>query len=259
MSLPILGLCGNAGSGKNYVASIAATHCQTVEIAFSDPMKRLLNQGLLIDPEILWGESSLREKKLDFLPANLETCFKRGLESFVSDLDKRNVLHGNQFAFLDNCLKWFRTIENNMHKKTCRQLLQELGTDVCRNINKNVWAEYGISTAMSILSYGYKYDPKYGILEIMDTKFPSLVVITDVRFANELVSIKKSGGKVCQIMSSEQKIYQHQSETEQQTIPPSWFDFVLVNNRKTDNNYEKKMFSNRVLSMVKKCTETNWV
>lgn len=259
MSLPIIGLCGNAGSGKNYVASIIGQNFNTIEIAFSDPIKRFLNKGLLVPEEILWGESHLREKALDFIPDNFAYAFESNVGPFVQEVISVSKNNDNPASVEAACLSWFKENKSVFKKKTCRQILQELGTDIFRNINNNTWCDYTLNTVLSILSDRKQYSAKLGLGAISTSSFPDLVVITDVRFANELLGIKRLGGTVCQIVSNDAKIYQHSSETEQLSLPRHWFNFVLVNEKNNIQEFYKRMFNHRVIDMVNKITATKWI
>jgi len=65
------------------------------------------------------------------------------------------------------------------HKMTSREFLQYLGTDVMRKIKDTVWVDYTIKT--------------------IKAEGSSVAIIPDVRFPNEVESIKKAGGVVLRL------------------------------------------------------------
>jgi hypothetical protein len=70
------------------------------------------------------------------------------------------------------------------------------------------------------------------------------VVISDVRFKNEIDAIKGAGGKVIRMLRGkglEGAAGQHGSETEQASIPLDYFDLLVDNRTWTLEQLEKFM------------------
>lgn len=98
--------------------------------------------------------------------------------------------------------------------KTPRTLLQEVGTAL-RNVHPSIWIDYVIS----------EYVTRY-----LTTN--RHVVISDVRYINEVEAIKRADGKVVRVVREDYQGLQgaeaqHASETEQLKIPDSDFDLVI--------------------------------
>lgn len=101
---------------------------------------------------------------------------------------------------------------------TCRRALQTLGTDWGRAMHPDLWVRKGIQHAKDRLAY---------------TSPPCLgVVITDMRFANEVAAIKAAGGKTVRVvrpgagLKGEAGV--HASEIEIPTLP---VDFEIDNSK----------------------------
>lgn len=96
---------------------------------------------------------------------------------------------------------------------TVRQLLIDLGTGVGRTVKETIWLEafdHAFRTAQS--------------------KHKNIVVVTDVRFRNEFDHLKKKGFYQIRLLRDSHLKIDHASETNQDTIQDSEFDYVLHNN-----------------------------
>lgn len=76
-------------------------------------------------------------------------------------------------------------------KMTAREFLQYFGTEVCRKIKEDVWAERCLAD--------------------IEAENPLLAIIDDCRFPNELDAVQKAGGKVIRLTRSPHKD-RHNSE-----------------------------------------------
>jgi dephospho-CoA kinase len=86
------------------------------------------------------------------------------------------------------------TLVHPDYNKTCREMMQYIGTDLFRNqLNDNIW--------VNIIKNKIETDK-------INNKF----VITDVRFDNEAEMIKSIGGYIIQINRNNQLISNHISE-----------------------------------------------
>jgi len=208
----IIGVCGLAGSGKDTVADILVKNHGFVKIAFADPMKRFCKEMFDFSDEQLWGSSDARNAP-----------------------DKRYVrTHEEQLFQVDSFGKMAR------HREplylTPRHALQTLGTEWGRGCYSDVWAEYAIRVARELLKGGALYRPEewYSVQPKMDLRgiTPKGVVISDVRFKNEIAAIKRAGGKVIKVVRGEGlqgAAGQHLSETEQQELDDTFFDVTIQN------------------------------
>lgn len=57
-----IGIVGNKGHGKDTVADRLCEHHRFRRVAFADPMKRMLQAGLGIPEEVLWGPAEVKER-----------------------------------------------------------------------------------------------------------------------------------------------------------------------------------------------------
>lgn len=92
---------------------------------------------------------------------------------------------------------------------TAREFLQHFGTDVCRRLYDNCWAE---TTMEEIVSYPTE-----------------LAIVTDARFKNELEVAKKYNAKLIHLKRRPFKD-SHASENGLKDVPVSWFDLVIKEN-----------------------------
>ncbi len=134
------------------------------------------------------------------------------------------------------------------HAETCyltpRYALQQLGTGWGRDCYGDTWVDVTLRHARLLLGMdrgedpsGYWYDQKLGLMGNLATNhIPDYipgVILTDVRYLNEIRAIRKSGGKVLRVVRPGAGLTggagQHSSETEQAGLPDSEFDAVISN------------------------------
>lgn len=215
----IIGLCGKAGAGKNFIADIIETRYGYLTISFADPLKRICKDVFNFSDEQLWGPSHMRNAPDSRWPRLCEECSGKGHFDNPCDSDT--------YIDCDICQGVGKTY------LTPREALQQLGTEWGRACYKNVWVDYAIRTAEELLEMpGRRYSAKKGIEETAGPS-PSGVVISDVRFQNEMNGIKAANGKVVRIVRETTTLTGirsfHQSETEQAQIPNTDFDYILQN------------------------------
>jgi hypothetical protein len=114
---------------------------------------------------------------------------------------------------------------------TNRMILQFVGTEGIRRVDKDAWVKHAIRRADALLE---------GRVNALDGERQKLfIAITDCRFKSEMVAIKKAGGEVWRIRrpstdKSAQGLAGHASETEMDTIPDSEFNRVINNDATLD-------------------------
>ena len=207
----IVGMCGLAGSGKDTAADFMVKNDEFVKVAFADPLKRICKDVFDFTDEQLWGPSACRN-------APDERYLRREVTNEFGDFVKNEYL-------------------------TPRYALQQLGTEWGRDCYPNVWAEYAIRVARELLGpEPYRYSAKGGLERMQaDILQPKGVVISDVRFMNEIRCIKAAGGKVVRLLRGqglEGAAGQHRSEQELQSIPLETFDYVIDNREMTLDYFE---------------------
>jgi hypothetical protein len=116
-----------------------------------------------------------------------------------------------------------------------RRALQFIGTEIGRELYRDVWIEYGLRKAKTLLACACVYEKTQRELFPCRSRTEPVkgVVFTDARFANEVMAVKKAGGKVVRIVRPyaglEGAAAMHLSEVEQAGIPDEAFDAVITN------------------------------
>lgn len=248
----IIGLCGLAGSGKDTVADFLVKDHGFVKIALADPLKRVCKEVFAFTDEQLWGPSDMRNAPDErFLQRGAQTswlCTKCCEELLGKQFEEKSI--GAVLADRDcpNCKKRMAAHDQHLVSLpakflTPRFALQQLGTEWGRNCYPNVWVDYALRIAKRVLEGGY-YSAQKGFTEDhlwaakaayeLSAERYKGVVISDVRFKNEVDAIKKAGGIVWRIDRPGAGLTgvaaQHVSETEQLSIPPELFNVIIYNN-----------------------------
>ena len=123
----------------------------------------------------------------------------------------------NKFKYSGNPLKDNSSFEVYEHIMTVREFLQRLGTEAMREgLHENVWL-----------------NAIYSDFDFEKSKW----CITDMRFKNELESVKKNCGITVRINRPNSIIIDHPSETE---LDNEQFDYVIENNG-TLEDFEQKI------------------
>lgn len=257
----IVGVTGQAGSGKDEIANHLVKKHGFQKLALADPIKRLGLNVFEFDAIQLWGPSSarngfdprytkceIRSSGMKFEPgasmSNLgRTCSKGWSDAainltqfgpgWISDTVRQDG--ANRKEALAQLYTWFASLGHHYPELSPRIMLQHLGTEWGREvIDENIWIDNLIRTAEKVLQ-GYKYDKETGF-NGERVPPPTGVVISDVRFANELERIRAAGGRVIKVTRNSaakkaQKlgISGHASEAEQAKFGDDLFDAVLAN------------------------------
>jgi hypothetical protein len=268
----IIGMCGLANSGKDTAAQYIVTDHSFVPIAFADEMKRICKRIYLFTDEQLWGPSEMRNA--------IDKRYPRAGHTWVS-LPRRerkpNAEEGAKWGpdvtkIVEHdwygcacCSREIRAtrsedddssflIDTEPCYLTPRYALQQLGTGWGRDCWGDTWVAVTLRDARLLLGMdksdavsGYWYDRKLGLQDNFKTKripnFVPGVILTDVRYLNEIRAIKAVGGKVVRVRRPGAGLQggagQHSSETEQASIPDSEFDAVIINDESLDALHSK--------------------
>lgn len=208
----ILGISGLAGAGKDTVADLLVNEFSFVKVAFADPIKRAAMDWWNFSEEQLWGPSEMRNKPDERYPIG---WYEEPRPSFVP-------LHNT-------------TPHRERMYLTPRMALQQIGTEIARSLDENVWLRYGLKVARQLLQRPAQlnYKRTVGVVEEKRETPIAGVVLSDARFANELVHIGEEGGKLIRIKRPGAGLSgdaaKHASETEHQAWPDDKFDYVLNN------------------------------
>lgn len=279
MKAPIIVLSGEAGSGKDTVAQfIADAQPGTVRIAFADPMKRFAMQVFGFTEQQLWGPSEERNKVVDTLGIEdweeLQAKLHRGspiLRMQVMEMVGDQHRQGWVLGFQD----WLDLIKPKFEERavSARYILQTLGTQFGRSLDRDIWVRRGWEIAAQLLGGGYAYERTSGLIE-QKGSVVDLVVITDGRFRNELTYVRSRGASVIGIVRKDNTsdvekagVAGHQSEVEMKTIPWWYYDMRLLNDgtledlrhitRLTLDELLRKDFASYTASSVGMCSKTS--
>jgi predicted Zn-dependent protease with MMP-like domain len=246
---PEIIVCGKSRSGKDTFAELMAKYIDVVPVAMADPMKRFCMEVFDFSYETLWGPSELRnapdmryvaeENDKIALDAILDAAEKLVDLSpeFISSLfpDKDPEFHSTADVELET---WFDALgehaENGLQPRVA---LQTLGTEFGRTLYENVWVDYAGRIAQQLLKGGWVYNKATGLIRSDVARCPDAVVITDGRFPNEVLAVKRRGGIAIKVVNPEQPnttvgIAGHASETAQDAIPDRWFDAIVMNDKR---------------------------
>jgi hypothetical protein len=117
---------------------------------------------------------------------------------------------------------------------TYRQALIDIGTEVGRGYNDKIWLD--------------NFDHRY---EQLLAKNLDLIVVTDVRFRNEFDHLKKKGFfQIRLYRETGMPLINHVSETNQNSIDDSEFDYVVFNNKSLDDLREE--VRNNIIPLIKR-------
>jgi len=257
----IIGFCGQAGSGKDTSADFLVKNDQFVKVAFADPLKRICQEVYDFTDDQLWGPSSSRNAPDVRYPrgettgvAHEEKC--RKCRAFhVAPVAGSIVLREGESLHGKDCPKgWQHDVVQATHigqlYLTPRYALQKLGTEWGRDCYDNTWVDLALRIAKRLGEGGHTYNFRRGLSSCSfvgedaagaHDRLKRSVVISDVRFKNEIDAIRKAGGIVIKLLRGEGlegAAGQHKSETELQGIPLESFDFIIDNREWTLNQLE---------------------
>jgi hypothetical protein len=127
-------------------------------------------------------------------------------------------------------ISWFDDLKDNYPKLSPRVMLQTLGTEWGRDhVHEDVWVDYMIRRTALIVEQGFKG-----------------TVVSDVRFKNELLAIRKAGGKLVKVVRPATDtaalvtgVENHQSESEQKLFTDDQFDHVVLNKGSLEDLYSE--------------------
>lgn len=225
MKKKIIGLSGLAGSGKDFIANLLVKNHGFVKIALADPLKRICQDVFDFSDEQLFGSSEERNKPdkryftgkirgdiIGYEDTRILLCLEKGIEPTHEEIE-------------EGCKIYL----------TPRFALQSLGTEWGRRCYPNIWTDYTLKIARKLLSdQNWQYDPRYGIWQDENIREVRGVVISDIRFRNEMEAVKAEDGKVIRIVRNKPTTLSgaaslHSSEQEQKEISDTEFDYILNN------------------------------
>lgn len=221
----IVGISGLAGSGKDTCADFLVRDRGFAKVALADPLKRIAADVFDFSHEQLWGPSAMRNAPDERYPREHSSSdgFRCDCCGFGFDLFPLNLAH---LSDTPQCYL------------TPRFALQKLGTEWGRSCYPNVWIDYAARVAKALIRNSIRYNviggPTWGGGGTnISERIPRGVVVPDVRFKNEVDSLRAHGAKLIRVVRSSAGLVgaagAHTSETEQASIPDEAFDTVIRN------------------------------
>jgi len=241
----ILAIAGQRQSGKTTLGKHIFGYTMSANNLI--PCWKVVNSELIVPVE---DEDSYKEQiydPMEYNDLNIEKIwplcriynFAQPLKEFISkvfnvsikllngtDEDKNTILDITWSNLPKECFtihKKENPESKNTDNITIRQLLQSFGTDICRKISTNCWVD-------ALVNEIYTYPNKFA-------------VITDCRFDNEVLGIKKIGGKVIKLTRSIGQP-KHKSETAllEENFNQSNFDAIIDNSNMDEKTQQLVMF-----------------
>lgn len=210
-------LCGKRNSGKNYIAELLRQELGPdipISIrAFADPIKNIVNKYFNVPVINLWGPSPLRDKipdKWKNIDEELNGA-KWKLETSPNTKEIR-VLR----ECFEHIYHFYKETPPYQTNPTPRELLKHIGQ-----------------------RFRQEFGPDYWFNKVAEPVEKGLVIITDGRFENEILPIKKGGGLIIKIIRPNNLFLDsHITETSLDSIQESLFDKIFVNLPTTDDNFD---------------------
>lgn len=246
----LVGILGEAGSGKDTAAQFLVKEKGFYSLALADPIKVYCNWMFGWTAEQLWGESARRNEEDARYP--FHRCPSCGFTAYNLGLDPD--------AHTAQCGVCFgqRTPREWASHLAPRYALQSLG-DWARALFEDAYIEFALARAEAVQQRGVDFDPLWDILErleVTDDRWPHSaltlpvprVLISDVRLKNEVEGIRKAGGQVYRIVrdvkdgqgkedTTSSGISAHNSEMEQREILDDELDGVIDNSGTLEDLY----------------------
>jgi hypothetical protein len=182
----LIGIAGRAGAGKDEAAKTLVAEYSFVRVALADSIKRICKEVFNFSDEQLWGPSEKRNEADERYP-----------HAFAGSRDKPR--------------EWL----------TPRHALQTLGTEWGRACYENVWINYAIRVADTILSNeDFGYDPIVGVVVGHNQNIRG-IIIPDVRFPNEVAAIRAAGGRIWKIerLAKSKSVYRREALQKGEPMP----------------------------------------
>jgi len=240
--MQIIGVSGHLGAGKDVVASYLVSNYNYTQISLADPLKRFCKRVFGFTEEQLWGPSEARNTTdTRFFSADEWIVTKYTMLSyapeFCSDL---GVVYNSRLN--DSLLHHLEVLEHNyQYCLSPRNVLQTMGTEAFRaGFKQDIWVDQFIKISTQVLDpmQMVEYNKATGVTPVDRRSETAGVVVSDIRFANELQAIKGSKGHLIKIErpATDNKAYNtgvafHTSETEQDNFDLSIFDFYIRNDK----------------------------
>jgi hypothetical protein len=248
---PVIFIAGQAGSGKDTVASYLAENYRAACVAQADPMKRFARAVFNFTEDQLWGPSESRnavdQGTVDNLPAIKEQFAQIVHMGRDGELLGRVVPPDQADRAQERLEKWFADLcRNYLDVGTAvspRLVLQTLGTEWGRAVSRDMWSFYALEVAHLLVCGGYRYSRLLGLEPDAGFSGYEFSVIMDGRFRNEVLNARARRALAIRMVRPQADakaveaagIKGHASEKELGGIPAHFFDHDLFNNSTFDD------------------------
>ena len=201
----IIGLAGNAGAGKDTAAGFLVSTYGFRQLALADNLKTLCKFVFQVSHAQCYDQK-LKEKKFAN-PILLSPKHIEGILDFATRINGFDVT-------TEKIHKMYLYVGKLTTLKTPRELLQFVGTELLRDI---VDLDYHLKVAKNKIDEGAEN---------------AMYVITDARFDNERLMIKKWGGKTALVdrKRTDKEIGLPDHASENDLGKTDNYDFILNNN-----------------------------
>lgn len=205
--MKLIALSGHSKSGKSLVATIIKmidtwNKSQFLQINYPDIKQFIIT--------FLNNKSTVATHGTTYVEVAFADCLKYVI-ALIFNIDEPKLLWDQLFKETPNSLG---LTNKEGHVYSYRELLQLIGTEVCRTINPDIW----IKALFNTLSDNGKY------------------IISDVRFMNELKYCKENNAITIRINRNVKQL-NHQSETELDNCND--FDHIINNNGTIEDLVDK--------------------
>lgn len=236
----IIGLMGQAGAGKDTAGAVLAEELGGVTLGFADGIKRWCFKVLGLNDLQLFGE--LKEKPIPEsqlqavkpLPVHSLEWARLLAEACCAPHDARTYVN----SYAESAMQvWWNGLKAEPGL-TPRRVMQHFGTEFVRaKLGPNFWIDAALDVTDLLLKGGYSYGRLTGPVPYAINA--NVVVITDVRFRNEALKLKRRGARLYGVhrpaLVSEST---HVSESEQLSVPKFWLDGYFSNRFDTKAEFE---------------------
>lgn len=239
----IIGILGEAGSGKDTVGKLLVEHHGFYALAFADPLKLFCQWMFNWTDAQLWGPSEHRNAPDEALPfVRCPHCghFSQNMTEEVLESSPDDSLFCSICSEFAVQTEWRTALSP-------RFALQHLGTEWARTLNSSCHLDFALRRAQIVSDGSVHHDPLWEVLpyesvrrERWWSQKPLVraagILITDCRFINEVEAIQATGGRVFRVVREQRDdnttsgIAAHASEREQRQIKNSVLDGTIDNN-----------------------------
>lgn len=162
----IIGVSAESGHGKDVVASWLAARFNLAVVSFADPLKRLCQQVFGFSDEQLWGPSEMRNRPIltDLTSAQVDLFWTTATIRFIgAQRAFAEEVYPSDSDRLEQALsEWFQG-RKNASETSARTVLQTLGTECGRAVDKDIWLNYAHDRVIPAIRAGLQYHAKKGI------------------------------------------------------------------------------------------------